>query len=152
MSGIKTDIDPRRWKRLCVGVHPWGKPGDLIVVAAPSKAYTAFHEIHDWVEKTVALARETGRKVIVRQKDAKHSLYQDIRNAHCLITHGSVAAVEAVIMGCPVFVDKTSAAASVGKTDFDLENPVRPDRMQWLHSLANSQYTLREILAGDCWR
>lgn len=80
------------------------------------------------------------------------SFRQHWPSAHCLITHGSVAAVEAVILGCPVFVDATSAAAPVGRTDRDLENPVMPDRTAWLHSLANAQFNLPEILSGEGWR
>jgi hypothetical protein len=69
------------------------------------------------------------------------------------VAHGSIAAVEAVVMGCPVFVHDISAAALVGKTDFSqIENPVYPDREQWLHSLAYCQFNESELVDGTLWR
>lgn len=152
MTAIDPQASSARWGLLRQGVHPWRKQGGHIVVAAPSEAYAAFHEIEGWTQRMVEAAQATGRKVVVRQKKSRVPLHRDLANAHCLVTHGSVAAVEAVIMGCPVFVDATSAAAPVGRTDLDFENPVMPDRAAWLHSLANAQFSLPEILRGECWK
>lgn len=142
---------PERWNGLRQGIHPWRKNGRHIVVAVPSDAYLRFHELDGWLERVTRTANATGRKVTVRHKKTRVPLGQDLLGAHCLVTHGSVAAVEAVILGCPVFVDGTSAAAPVGKTDLDFENPVTPDRTAWLHSLASSQFTLNEIITGKIW-
>jgi hypothetical protein len=61
--------------------------------------------------------------------------------------------VEAVVMGCPVFVDPISAAALVGKTDFsEVESPVYPDRERWLHSLAYNQFNETELVDGTLWK
>lgn len=152
MTAVNPEASSARWRMLHQVVEPWRHNGGHIVIAAPSPAYSRFHELDGWwLEKVLAAAHETGREVIVRQKDTTRPLQRELENAHCLITHGSVAAVEAVIMGCPVFVDETSAAAPVGRTDLDIENPVMPDRTAWLYSLANAQFTLPELLAGMCW-
>jgi len=80
-------------------------------------------------------------------------LHDDLRGAHALVTHGSNAAVEAVFMGCPVFVDPCSAAALVGKTNLDeIEEPIYPDRTAWLHSLSYSQFSEKELVDGTLWR
>lgn len=153
LARIDPKATPKRWQRLRQDVQPWKPEGSHIVIAAPSAAYSRFHGLDSWwLEKAVEVAKATGRNVVIRHKDSKVPLAKEIAHAHCLITHGSVAAVEAVIMGCPVFVDETSAAAPVGRTDLDLENPVRPDRTKWLYSLANGQFTFPELMVGEWGR
>jgi hypothetical protein len=92
----------------------------------------------------------------VRDKEQQRfgrRLHQDLKGAHCLVTHGSNAAVESVIMGCPVFVHSDSAASLVGLTDLNkIERPIYPDREAWCRSLAYSQVSEREILDGTVWR
>lgn len=150
-----TKVEPshgRRFARLGVNVRPWKQGGQAIVVAAPSEHYAWFHGLGGWVERTVEAVREFGRPIIVRHKLTRRSLDWDLRHACCLVTHGSVAAVEAVVMGVPVIVDPVSAAAPVGRTSLaDIENLIRPDRTAWLNSLADNQFTLREIGAGMLW-
>jgi hypothetical protein len=70
-----------------------------------------------------------------------------------LVTHGSNAAVEAVIMGCPVIVDRSSAAALVGLTDLaEVERPLYPERQPWVNALAYAQFDERELVDGTLWR
>lgn len=157
------DVPGDRWKALLPGnltdirklkVLPWQRPGRHIVVAEPSAVYAASHGIDGWTERTVARLRElTKRKIILREKTCARPLQDDIRDAHCLVTHGSVTAVEAVICGCPVFVDGSSAASLVGLTDLTaIETPIYPDREAWLHSLAYCQYNEAELVNGTLWR
>ena len=80
-------------------------------------------------------------------------LHEDLKGAHCLVTHGSNAAVEAVIMGCPVFVHQDSAASLVGRCDLArIEEPIYPDRQPWLNSLAYAQFSESELVDGTLWR
>ena len=146
-----------RWQVLGVDhcVLPWRtNKGKHIVVAEPSPTYQRFHQIEGWTERTIAALRcYTDRQLIRRDKECPRSLQQDLDGAHALVTHGSIAAVEAVILGCPVFVDVSSAAALVGRTDLSqIENPVYPERSAWLHSLAYSQFSESELVDGTLWR
>ena len=69
------------------------------------------------------------------------------------MTHGSVAAIEAVVLGCPVVVDPSSAAAPVGHTDIEgIREPIYPDRTEWLRSIAASQFTADEVAYGVIWQ
>jgi hypothetical protein len=127
------------------------------VVAEPSPTYQRFHGIEGWTRKIVARLRSlTDRPLVVRDKEMQRfgrRLHEDLRGAHCLVTHGSNAAVEAVVMGCPVFVDPSSAAALVGLTDLEkIDQPVYPDRQPWLHSLAYCQFSEDELVDGTLWR
>jgi hypothetical protein len=143
-----------RWKALGTSVEPWRKGGAHIVIAAPTRTYSKVHETQSWIADTIdALARVTDRQLVIRDKESKRSLQADLKGAHCLVTHGSIAAVEAVICGCPVFVHPDSAAALVGRTDLKLiEHPVYPDRQPWLNALAYSQFSEAELVDTTLWR
>ncbi len=157
------DVPGDRWEQLKTKVLPWSQDGKHIVVADPSPTYCRFHECQDWLQNTLGqLKRLTDRPIVVRNKEMQRRasdnlpngrrLYDDIKGAHCLVTHGSIAAVEAVIMGCPAFTDASSAAALVGQTDLAyIETPVYPDRQRWLYSLAYSQWNEKELTDGTLW-
>src|SRR5215475_1307087 len=148
------DAPPERWRALQTPVQPWRKQGKHIVVAKPSRTYSTFHGLTNCLDETVyKLSLVTERQLVVRDKESKRPLLHDVACAHALVTHGSNAAVEAVILGCPVFVHESSAAALVGKTDLsEIETPAYPDRQPWLRSLAYCQFTENELIDGTLWR
>lgn len=149
------DVPGDRFAALKLPVSPWRQGGRHIVVAAPSATYLVSHEGMDgWIEKTVAeIRRHTARPIVVRDKESSLPLQSELRDAHCLVTHGSIAAVESVVMGCPVFVHPDSAASLVGLTDLSLiETPIYPDRQPWLNALAYSQWNEIELVDGTLFR
>lgn len=158
------DVPDDRWDALKIEVHDWRRDGTHILVADPSPTYCRFHRCEGWLGKTVeTLKRLTKRRIVVRDKEMQRRasdrmpggrrLWDDLVGAHCLVTHGSIAAVEAVIYGCPVFVDHSSAAALVGQTDLlKIEQPAYPDRCRWLNSLAYCQFNEEELVNGVLWR
>ena len=129
----------------------WGKH---ILVADTGFDYWDVFADRNWVSRTVTeLRKYTTREIIVRDKESRVPLDDQLREAHALVTHGSIAAVEAVMMGCPVFVDPMSAAALVGETDFSkIESPLYPDRTQWVHALAYQQWNEKELVDGTLWK
>jgi hypothetical protein len=151
------DIPDDRWKALKTEVWPWQRTGRHIVVAEPSETYERFHGIEGWTMRTVKRLNElTDRPLIIRNKEMQRfgrKLHEDLKGAHCLVTHGSNAAVEAMIMGCPVFVHQDSAASLVGRCDLSrIDEPIYPDRQPWLNALAYSQFDERELVNGDLWK
>jgi len=156
MQAIR-DVAGDRWKAAETPAWPWARDGRHIVLAEPSATYQRFHAIEGWTGRTLAaLKRLTDRPIVVRDKEMQRfgrKLHEDLRGAHCLVTHGSNAAVEAAIMGCPVFVDPSSAARLVGLTELaEIERPIYPDRGAWLNSLAYCQFNERELVDGTLWR
>lgn len=150
------DVPYDRWKALKTDIWPWATEGWHIVVAEPSPTYQRFHGIEGWTKATVErLKKITDRPIVVRDKEMQRfgrKLHEDLKGAHCLVTHGSNSAVEAVIMGCPVFVHPDSAAALVGECDLNrIELPVYPDRHQWAASLAYCQFNETELVDGTLW-
>lgn len=142
-----------RLKALGITPQPWRKDGKHIVLTDHGNGYKEFHRCKTWLRETYkTLRKATDRPIVVRPKEDREPLQEALQGAHCLVSHGSNAAVEAVILGCPVFVNPISAAASVGRTDMDIENPVYPDRMPWLMALADSQFTSHEIRNGTALR
>lgn len=148
------DVPDDRWRALNVDVQPWKRGGRHIVIAAPTKTYAKFHGCENWIADTIdALARATDRQLVIRDKESKRSLQSDLDGAHCLVSHGSIAAVESVILGCPVVVHPSSAAALVGLIDVSkIEAPSYPDRQPWLNSLAYNQFNEQELVDGTLWR
>ncbi len=150
------DVPDDRWQflRLNPYVKPWNRNGSHIVIADTGPDYWNLFSDVDWCNRTVEeLKKYTDRKIVVRDKESKRPLYDELKDAHCLVAHGSIAAVESVIMGCPVFVTDISAAKFMGLTDFSkIESPVYPERQAWLNSLAYSQFNERELIDGTLWK
>ena len=146
-----------RWRALRLDGYPrpWRKGGRKVVIADTLPDYWLVRGLPTNWSALMAdrLRKQTKREVVIRHKESPLSLEQELKDAHCLVTHGSIAAVEAVIMGCPVFVDAESAAAPMGVVGFDdLETPVYPERQAWLNSLAYSQFNEPEMVDGTLWR
>lgn len=143
-----------RWKSLNIPLQPWKKGGRHVLVLAPTPTYQKFHAIESWFEQTLrTLATVTDRQIVTRFKDSTRALQADLDGAHCVVANGSIAGVEAVILGCPVFDNPESAAALVGLTDIrQIEKPVYPDREPWAHSLAYCQFNERELVDGTLWK
>lgn len=151
------DVPDDRYRSLNIAnqLRPWRKGGNKIVIADTLPDYWNVRGLPlDWSQQIASKLRlKTSRMVVVRHKETSVPLYEEIKDAHCLVAHGSIAAVEAVIMGCPVFVDEESAAALVGKVGFDdIEHPVYPERQQWLNSLAYHQFNEAELVNGVLWK
>lgn len=150
------DVPGDRWAflKLKNSVKPWQRDGKHIVVADTGPEYWDLHADRKWSERVSnELRKITKRPVVMRDKETRKPLYEQLQGAHALVTHGSIAAVESVVMGCPVFVHKDSAASLVGETDFSkIETPVYPERQAWLNSLAYCQFNEQELVDGTLWK
>lgn len=153
-----SDVSSARWDALDLQLTPWRGSGREVIVATTNSHYWSFHVVpggeQAWLDQTMEiLRRSTSRRIVIRNKSGRTLLSHGLVTAHCLVAHGSNAAIEAVILGCPVIVDPISAAALVGLTDpGQVENVIRPDRTAWCHSLAHSQFTRREMTDGSAFR
>lgn len=99
---------------------------------------------------------ELGLKHVYRQEPVKiGGSYDDFDmgfdNVHCTISYSSNPGIHSILNGVPAFVSTHSLAYSVGNDiDFlhDIEDPMMPDRQQWLNDYAHTEYTLEEISQG----
>lgn len=99
---------------------------------------------------------ERGLRHVYRQEPRKISgSYDDFDmgfdNVWATVSYSSNPGPHSCINGVPAFVSTHSLAYSVGNDiDFlhDIENPVMPDRTQWLNDYAWTEFTVEEIAAG----
>lgn len=84
----------------------------------------------------------------------RYTFLQELENAWCVVTHNSTAAVDAVTYGIPVFMTAdTCLAWEMGSNDFStIENPIMPDRTQWLNDLAYANWSIQEVKDGTVWK
>ena len=72
-------------------------------------------------------------------------------NVWATVSYSSNPGTHSCINGVPAFVSTHSLAYDVGNDiDFlyDIEDPLMPDRQQWLNDYAHTEYTIEEIAAG----
>jgi hypothetical protein len=99
---------------------------------------------------------ERGLKHVIRQEPKQiANTYDDFdmgfNNVHCTISYSSNPGIHSIIAGVPSFVSTHSLAYPVANDiNFlhDIENPVMPDRTQWLNDYAHTEYTVDEISQG----
>ena len=95
-------------------------------------------------------------KNVIRQDPRKiDGTYDDFdmsfNNVHATISYSSNPGIHSILEGVPAFVGPASLAYDAANDiDFlhDIENPLKPDRQQWLNDYAWTEFTVEEISAG----
>lgn len=153
-----------RLERTRVSAMPM-TPGSRILIAPPSAKAMSYWGLDPdkWIEETIAtLKKHTDREIIVRMKQPREvratvdtmqmALKQDI---HALVTFNSIAAVESLMYGKPVFTMGPNAAGPLANTDLSkIEKPFIPDIDQvtaLLRCLSYHQFTVEEMSNGYAW-
>jgi hypothetical protein len=99
---------------------------------------------------------ERGLRHVTRQ-EPRHvngtydSFDMGFNDIHCTISYSSNPGIHSIIEGVPAFVSTHSLAYDVANDiDFlhDIEQPLIPDRTQWLNDYAWTEFTVEEISAG----
>jgi hypothetical protein len=149
---------PDRFHHFGRWVYPWRSSGSHIVVCPNSDIYFALHGLDGptWVRETVAtLKQHTDREIRVRWKNTGLPIQADLVDAWAVVAFSSAAAIDALIVGVPVFVCAPFCASyRMGLADLaQIESPIFPDdREPFLWALAYQQWTLSEMLQGMAWR
>lgn len=144
-----------RWKELKIELRPWRKQGVDVVVAPLSRALGQFLDIDpgQWMKMVIAeIQQYTDRAIVIKAKDSEASIQDTLRQAWCLVTHSSNAAIDALIEGVPIFTTGECGAKPLASGPLcNIEKPSYPERGPWFRVLADSQWTLAEIQRGRCW-
>ena len=152
-----------RWKRLNQKIHKC-KKGNHILLVTPSEKPCKFYGIDrdTWVKQTIQnIKKYTDRPIVVRDKAPRtkriiNTIFEDLTNAHALVTYQSIAAVESVLFGVPAFTLAPTAADPVCDKDLSLnENPTVQDSdkiYKWACHLAYGQFHINEILDGTAYK
>jgi hypothetical protein len=166
-----TDIIPRpddRFRKFNKTFHPWKKIGRKILIAAPDEKPCKFYGIDrdQWLKDTVeTIKKYTDRPVEIRERAknridriANDTLQQALdRDVFALVTYNSVAAIESIFYGIPVFtLAPANAAQPIGLQDLSLINtPYYPDADKlyaWACHLSYGQFHVDEMKDGSAMK
>lgn len=157
-----------RFKKFNKTFSPWKKGGRKILIAKPDEKPMKFYglDLEQWVEDTVeTLKLYTDRPIEIRERKKSRldristdTLQQALDNdVFALVTFNSVAAVESVFHGIPVFtLAPTNAASPVASNDLSkIETPYYPDKEKlyaWGCHLAYGQFHVQEMRSGKAMK
>lgn len=173
-----------RW--LATGMAPLPQQqkteGGRIIYAGSSQKYCDFHGLGDATEYASDIIRQIGKHlpkprkrdwpIVYRPKPSwadavpiagtifsrpPEALGSLLRGAHALVTHGSHAAIDAILAGVPAVVLGPGAARPVASTSLEdiaagLRFPAHAERLAWLSALAWWQWRVEEMQDGSMWR
>lgn len=152
-----------RWKRLDYPIEKH-KQGKHILLVTPSEKPCKFYGINrdDWVSSTVQeIKKYTDRPIVIRDKAPRtqrivKTIFDDLKDAHALVTYQSIAAIESVLHGVSAFTTAPTAADPVCDKDLSLiESPTVQDEdkiYKWACHLAYGQYHIDEFKNGTAFR
>ena len=150
----------------------------ILICGQHDKSYQWSHmpPMSTWVMNTISEIRQhTDRPILFRphprcplphiEKEFKKVFRQDpqhvrgtyddfdmqFNNIWATVSYSSNPGIHSVLSGIPSFVSTHSLAYDVANDiDFlhDIENPIMPDRTQWLNDYAHTEYTVQEISQG----
>ena len=147
-SCAESNEDDTRLKDLGVTLKDWRTKGDHIVIVPPSEYSEVYHDRRGWLDDTLKrLALHTDRAHIVHTKHDAVPLKEVLKGAWCLVTDHSNAAIDALTEGVPAIM--THPARRLGCIG-EIENP--PMRRDFFAHLANNQWSLAEMAAGENWK
>lgn len=162
--GPTEDRPADRLERTRVKAKPM-TPGRKILLCPPSAKAMSYWDMDEqqWVAETIATIRQfTDRPIEVRLKGPReqrarvNTMEQALADdVHCMVTFNSIAAVESLIYGKPVFAMGPNAAAPLANMNLSaIETPFVPhlDQVtQLLRCLAYHQFTVEEMNTGYAW-
>jgi len=152
-----------RWKKLQQVLHK-RKQGEHILLVTPSEKPCKFYGINRdlWVQETISeIKKYTDRPIVIRDKAPRperinKTIYQDLDNAHALVTYQSIAAIESIMYGVPAFTLAPTAADPVSNKELKyLESPMWENKdtiYKWACHLAYGQYHIDELKNGQAYR
>jgi hypothetical protein len=83
------------------------------------------------------------------------NIIDDLRNCWAAVNYNSSPVVGAAIEGVPIFVcnPEKSQSREIANTDLSqIENPLLPNRQQWVERLSMFHWNFDELRSGECWR
>jgi len=163
--------------KLGLELKPWKYDGEYILLCGQhdkSQQWIDMPAMSKWVHSTISFLRTKTKRPIIfrphprcRLPSIEHEFrnvkrqeprqrpgsYDDFDmkfdNIWATISWSSNPACHSIINGVPAFTGPSSLAYDVAEQQLDnIENPLYPDRRQWLNDYAWTEFTLDEISAG----
>lgn len=169
--------DSTRADNLGLKLKPWRTDGEFILICGQhdkSLQWQNIGSMSNYFIKTIDTIQSlTDRPILIRphprcrvesiEKQYKNVYRQDpihiqgtydsydlaFERIWATISYNSNPGPQSAIAGVPVFTSPSSLAWPVSNINFEtINNPIMPDRQQWLHDYAWTEYTLDEIAHG----
>jgi hypothetical protein len=143
-----------RWealkKRYQLKVGDWRKGKNVLVTLSDPRTYDFFGNPTWPTEIERDIRKHTERPIVLRKRDEKRPIAEDLRDAFCLVTFASNSVIESLMAGVPVFTLGPSIARPMGLADLSkLESPLYPEnREEFFRHMAYSQFTPEEFQVG----
>ena len=141
-------------------IKSWKKNGSYILVCPSSSRIMSRIEQRnitekEWINKTVkTLKTYTDRPIIVKKKENNKNMKHYLNhNCFACVTYTSMAAIESLQEGIPVFCHPQSTAFPLSVCDLSkIEQPIYPDnRDQLTKTLLLNQFNKEDFLSGLAW-
>jgi len=164
---------------LDINLKPWRTSGDNVLICLQRNGGWSMRglEVQEWLDKVIVEIRKHSRKrhIVVRlhpgdkkmprmirinhknvSLSSRQNILEDLQNAWATVVYNSSPAVASAIEGVPVFITdplpQHSQAADVANFDLGkLEDPVMPNREQWVSRLAMCHWNFAELKSGEAW-
>lgn len=167
-------------KRIGCDIKPWRKNGNHIVILMQKDSGWTMGDVSnvEWCSRVIdEIKKHTDRKIIIRihPSDIKvqekykmlarnksvtisnsTDIREDLRGAWCSISYNSSPGAVSAIEGVPVFIMdrdcRKSPAFQVGNTNISkIEDPLMPERKEWIQRIAMSHFSVEDIRKGLLW-
>jgi hypothetical protein len=162
---------------LGLNLKPWNISGNCILICGQHEKSLQWYNMpsmSQWVMNTIdSLQQHTSRHIIFRShprcvlpyiehefKNVSRQVpkklidtYDDydmqFNDVYATVSWSSNPGIHSILQGIPAFVGPSSLAYDVANKDLSqIENPVTPDRQQWLNDYAHTEWTISEISQG----
>lgn len=152
-----------RFSKLGIVLQPRQKSrkNDFILFCDSTDKYHKFHSLKSpskYARSVLADIRQYSKRPVVRRQKASapgrpSTMAEALSGCHVVVTHGSSAAMDAILAGVPAVVLGEGIASPVsGHTVAGIDNPFYPDAellQKWANAMAYCQWTTEEINSGE---
>lgn len=174
---VPANADNSRAKQLGLKLTPWRSAGEYIIICGQhnkSLQWIDMPPMSKWIMDTIDTIQQfSNRTIIIRphprcplphiESQFKNVYNQtpihvsgtydsfnlDFSKVWATVSWNSNPGSQSIISGVPAFVGENSLARDVANIDLsNIENPIMPERQQWLNELAYTEYTVAEIESG----
>ncbi len=154
-AGMWVDGGPSRWDALGVDLAPWRTGGnEIVILAQRSIGEAGLASPPRWEEQT---RQQIGGRIRAhphRRQDVI-PLAEDLKDARCVVTWGSSAALVALMLGIPVFYAMPQWIGGLSSKPLSEwgSEPLRDDaaRLAMFRRLIWAQSTVEEIESGEAF-
>lgn len=165
-------------KNLKIEILPYRNSGNHVLICLQRHGGWSMRglSVTQWLNETINKLRNfTQRPIVVRchpnDKKIKQllnishknvtisnnsNILLDLKNAWATIIYNSSPGIASIINGVPVFITdptpQNSQSFSVSNTDLsNIENPVMPERQQWIEKISMCHWNFDELRSGEAW-